>query len=613
MQLKKSLKAFGIFSISIGAMISAGIFVLPGTAFAHVGPAVICSYFLAGVCALLGSLSMIELTTAMPKAGGNYYFVSRSLGPLIGTITGFLIWFAISLKSAFAIFGLASLIHIFFNVPIFPPAAILTIIFVIINIFGTEKAANLEIIMVSILIPILIIFIILSISHVDVEHFEPFITSKEGFGSIISTTAFVFISFGGLSNIPSISEEITDPSRNVPLAIISSIITVGLLYGLILLITIGSMPAKELAHSLIPIEMTAKITMGTPGFILLIVAAILAFLTTANAGIMSASRYPLALSRDNLLPAFIGKISSKFHTPIISIILTGLFIILALTLDLNTLAEVASSVLLTMYVLVNLSVIVLRASKIQNYRPSFRAPFFPWLQIISIILFIILIIYLGLISVKICIALIVISTIIYLLYARKNTNKYALIHIIERLANKKVTSHILEDELKQIIHQRDNVVKDDFDLLIEEAPVLDFSHSMELNDFLEEVVNELHKNLKTDRKNLLSLFLKREEESSTVLFPTVAIPHIIVDEENCFEILIARCKNGIKFSENSQNVKAVIALIGSKQNRNRHLKTLAAIAGIIQDKNFEKEWNKAVTPQNLKDVFLLGNRKRSKR
>jgi basic amino acid/polyamine antiporter, APA family len=610
-KLNKSLKAFDIFSISIGAMISAGIFVLPGAAFSQVGPAVIASYCFAGICAMLGSLSMIELTTAMPKAGGNYYFVSRSLGPLVGTITGFLIWFAISLKSAFAIFGLASLIHLFFNVPIFPPAAALTIIFVILNILGTEKAAKLEILMVSVLIPLLIIFIVLSISHVNVEHLEPFIRSENGFSGVIATTAFVFISFGGLSNIPSVSEEIHNPQKNIPLAIISSIIIVFIFYMLILLITVGVMPSNQLAHSLIPIEATAKITMGNIGFYMLVTAAVLAFLTTANAGIMSASRYPLALSRDNLIPNFFGIVNKKFKTPIISIITTGIFIILALTLDLDTLAEVASSVLLAMYILVNFSVIILRTSKIQNYRPTFKAPFFPWIQIASIILFLILFCFLGLISVKISVGLVVFSIVIYFFYAKKNKSKYALLHIIERLANRKVTSNMLENELKEIIHQRDNVVKDDFDILIENAPVLDINKKVDLDDFLHLVVDELHKDLQTPKNKLLELFKKRENESSTVLFPFLAIPHIVVDEPGTFEILLARCKPGVNFSDDSTSIKAVIALIGSKENRNRHLKTLAAIASIVQDREFEMHWTNARTPQNLKDIFLLGNRKRA--
>ena len=92
MKLKKGLNFFAVFSIATGAMISSGIFILPGLAFARTGPAVFISYFLAGILALIGIFSIIELSTAMPKAGGDYYFINRSLGPFIGPISGFLSW-----------------------------------------------------------------------------------------------------------------------------------------------------------------------------------------------------------------------------------------------------------------------------------------------------------------------------------------------------------------------------------------------------------------------------------------------------------------------------------------------------------------------------------------
>ena len=107
---KKGLGFVDVFCIASGAMISSGIFVLPGLAFSLIGPAMVISYLIAGLLALIGVLSVIELATAMPKAGGDYYFLTRSLGPLVGTVSGLLSWFALSLKTAFAIFGLAEVV-----------------------------------------------------------------------------------------------------------------------------------------------------------------------------------------------------------------------------------------------------------------------------------------------------------------------------------------------------------------------------------------------------------------------------------------------------------------------------------------------------------------------
>src|SRR5690554_3665601 len=122
----------------------------------------------------------------------------------------------------------------------------------------------------------------------------------------------------------------------------------------------------------------------------------LAFVTTANAGIMAASRYPLAMSRDNLLPDLLGKVSKKYSTPIPSLLFTGLFIALAILLPLEILIKAASTVVIMNYILSSLAVVILRESKIQNYRPSFKCPLYPWVQIASIIAFLALIWDMGL-------------------------------------------------------------------------------------------------------------------------------------------------------------------------------------------------------------------------
>ena len=427
---------------------------------------------------------------------------------------------------------------------------------------------------------------------------------------IIATAAFVFVSFGGLANVSGINGEISNPKKNIPLALISSILVVGILYTLVLFITVGIMPAAQLSHSLTPIQDTALISGGRAGFYILTAAAVLAFLTTANAGIMTASRYPLALSRDKFVPLILGKVNKRFNTPIISLVLTGIFIAASLLMDLNTLAEVASTVLLAMYILINLAVVVLRMSKIQNYRPTFITPLYPWTQLLSIVLFIFLLCYMEPHAIIIGIVLVLSGMIFYFIYAKKTTSRYALLHLVEDLTNKKLTSAHLEKELKDIIHERDNVIKDDFDDLIENAPVLDVEGPINLNDFFHIITNELKNHVKIDRDILFQLFVEREDSSSTVLLPSIAIPHIVVEEDNCFTLLLARCKKGIRFSSEHPDVKAVVALIGSKNKRNMHLRTLAAIAQIIQDKNFDTHWKKAGSLHNLKDIFLLAERRR---
>lgn len=609
MELKKELSFLALFSIASGAMISSGIFILPGLAFSHVGPAVFLSYMIAGILAVTGCLSIIELATAMPKAGGDYYFISRSLGPFVGTISGFLSWAALSLKTAFAIFGIAEIIYILTGMPVRVSAILLCFLFMILNIIGVKEAAIVEILLVVGLLSLLVLFFGLGVSHINIPYFEPF--APHGLNAVLKTAGFVFVSFGGLLKVASVAEEVKNPKRNLPLGLLSAVCLVTILYTLLVIVAIGVLPSQQLNGSLTPIADAAEVFTGKIGYITMTIAALLAFITTVNAGIMSASRYPLALSRDKLLPEVISRVHQRFHTPVISIGITGMFIMLALLLPLETLVKAASTVVLMSYVLSNLSVIILRESRIQNYQPSFRAPWYPWLQLLGIFIFGSLIIDMGMATAEISLGLIVIGMSMYFFYGRKSTQQeYALLHVLERITNKKLTSESLESELRDILHERDEVIHDQFDELVKIAPLVDLEKAMGKEEFFGHISSQLAPCVQCDVETIVTLLREREHESSTVITPYVAIPHIIIEGSHLFHLLIARCQEGIQFSEEHPVVKAVFVIIGTRDERNLHLKTLAAIAHIIQHKSFEEQWFRARTEQQLRDILLLSERRR---
>ncbi len=614
MALSKNLKFIDVFCISAGVMISSGIFILPGLAYSLTGPAVFISYILAGVVALMGVMSVTELATAMPKAGGDYYFITRSMGPLIGTIEGILSWFAIALKTAFAIFGLSEVTHaIFPAVDVYVAGCAWTVGFMLINIVGVQAAAKVETYLVIVLLIILFLFVIKGFNYVSVSKFEPFVKDNNSW-NILSTTATVFISFGGLLTVSSVAEEVKNPRKNIPLGIISSIIVVTLLYGGILICLVGTMDGEVLAQSVSPIAECGNIIGGKVGYYTIMVAAFLAFVTTANAGIMAASRYPLALSRDSLIPEQMAKINQRLNTPIYAIGATGAFIMIALVLPLEDLVKAASSIILTSQILTNLAVIILRESKVQNYQPSFKSPFYPYLQIIGIVIFGALIHNMGMKAITISLSGILFALIAYLIYGRKATREYALLHVIERLTNRKLTTHSLETELKEIIHSRDNVVKDDIDKVIEDSMVIDLNETMDIENLFIKLAHKLSPladELKLTTNELYQLFCEREEQSSTVLSPFVAIPHIISNNENYFKIILVRNRVGVKFSEENDAVKALFIIIGSLDQRNMHLRMLAALAQIIQHKNFEERWLAAKDKFHLRDILIVTKRKRN--
>ena len=608
-ELKRELRLLDVFCIASGAMISSGIFILPGLAHARAGPAVVVSYLLAGLLAAIGVLNKAELVTALPKAGGTYFHVSRSMGPILGTVEGLITWFSLSLKSAFALIGMAAFSALVVNVDIHLIAVSLCLFFIIINLIGIKEAGRVQVTLVAGLFVLMLLYVVRGLPVVNIKNFEPF--APNGLGAIFSTAGFIFVSYGGLLKVAAVAEEVKDPGRTIPLGMIFALLVVTIFYILVVFVTTGVLGAAELDHSLTPISDGAAAFMGDGGRILLGIAAILAFVSTANAGIMSASRYPLALGRDGLLPGFLSNVNERFKTPHIAILITGVFMIISLFLRLDILVKAASSVLILTYLFSCLSIIILRESRLQNYQPSFRAPLYPWIQIIGILGFGFLLFEIGKDAVLLISILIISALFVYWFYGRIRANKeYALLYLIERVTAKELTTHSLEDELKEIIRERDEILKDRFDEVIEECTILDIDHTIKMEEFFKLIAGKMAGNLGIKPGILFNLLIKRERETTTAITPHIAIPHIIIEGEHKFDILLARCREGIGFSEDAPAVNTVFVLVGTKDERNFHLRALAAIAQIVQDSHFENRWLAAKSEESLRDTVLLGKRRR---
>ena len=609
MGLKRALNLFDVFCIASGAMISSGIFILPGVAHARAGASVILSYLLAGLISLPGMLSIAEMTTAMPRAGGDCFTIMRSMGPAVGTVAGILSWFSLSMKSAFALIGISVFTVLIVNIDIRIIAFIFCLMFVGINLVGVKEAGRTQVVLVAGLLGLMILYILKGIPAVKHQNLVPFM--PHGLGAVFSTAGFVFVSYAGLLKVASIAEEIKNPGKNIPLGMILSLLVVSILYVLMVLITTGVLPALELDQSLTPISEGASVFLGQWGITALSIAAILAFLSTANAGIMTAARSLVPLSRDNLFPKVFEKVHPKFGTPHNSLLLTGFFIIVSLLLRLEILVEAASTVLILTNILSCLSVIILRESHLQNYRPKFKAPLYPWLQLAGILGLTFLIFEMGKEALLISLLLILGGIFVYWFYGRiRGYREYALLHLIESITAKELTTRTLETELREIIRERDNIVRDRFDETVENAIVFDIEDGIVAEEFYTRVAEIMADALGIKPEVFLELLLNREKESSTAITPFLAIPHIIIEGEHTFSILIARSRPGIVFSEKMSRVHAVFVLVGTRDERNFHLVSLSAIAQIVQEPDFEQRWMKAKNEEALRDIILLGKRKR---
>ncbi len=422
--LKRELSLIDVIAITAGSMISSGLFVIPGIAFARTGPSVILSYLLAALIALPTMLSAAELATAMPKAGGVYFFVNKSMGLGLGAIAGFARWFSISLKSSFALIGIGVYSAVFTGINPTYISVTLCLLFIVINLRGVRLVGKTQTLLTAFLMAVLLFISLWGLTSVSTERFVPF--APYGSGTILATAGYIFISYGGMLSITGLAEEVQRPKRNIPLGMLLALGLTGIVYALVIFVVIGTLEPDVLQGSLTPVADGAATYLDRNGVILTTIAALLAFITTANAGIASASRYPYAMSRDRLVPSFFQN-TTQAHIPYVSILFTGVFILAAIIcLKLELLVEVASSLLMLTYILTNFAVIIMRKQNNDKYRPSFRAPLLPWLQLFSIAGLLLLLFKTGILSLLFSLILIAGSYIWYRYYILRNINRKGL-------------------------------------------------------------------------------------------------------------------------------------------------------------------------------------------
>jgi len=394
--LHRSLGLYAVLTISIGAMIGSGIFVLPGLAFKIAGPSVILAFFLAGIVVLPAALSQSEMATAMPEAGGTYLYIDRAMGPLMGTVAGFGVWFSLVFKASFALVGLSAYLEFFVAHPERLVAAVLALLIVILNLVGVSQTARFQAILVTVVLVLLGVFVAFGAPSSDAARFQPFLS--EGVKGLLSATAVVFVSYIGVTKVASVAEEVKRPGRNIPLAILLSVGIAMVLYPAVVSVMVGVTPADALAHTETPVLTAAAEFLGSAGTYVVAGAAVLALLSMANAGVIASARYPFAMARNSLAPAFLARIGKRSGVPVAGTAVTGIvLILLVLFVPLIELAKLASAFQLLVFALVNLAVIAFREGHLDWYRPTFRSPLYPAPQIFGIVAALLLVTQMGLV------------------------------------------------------------------------------------------------------------------------------------------------------------------------------------------------------------------------
>jgi len=394
-ELERDLGLPSVTAISIGAMVGSGIFILPGLAMKMAGPAVVFAYLLAGLLVVPAALSKSEMATAMPEAGGTYLYIERAMGPLFGTIAGVGTWFSLIFKGALALVGGAPYLVLLLEVPVEPLAFGVALVLLVVNIVGVKQTGRMQIAIVGVMLAVMVWFIIAGAPSVESARFEGFFDS--GFEGIVGATGFVFVSYAGVTKIASVAEEVENPDRNLPLGILGSLFLTTLIYIAIVTVMVGVASQADLTSTDTPMQVAADSALPAVGVTAVVVAALLALISTANAGILSSSRYPFAMSRDDLAPDLFEAVSDRFDTPVNAITLTGAVLLGLLFLPVDQIAKLASAFQILVFILINAAVIAFRQGSIEAYDPSFESPLYPVPQLFGIVGGAVLLGYIGLV------------------------------------------------------------------------------------------------------------------------------------------------------------------------------------------------------------------------
>jgi len=615
--LEKQLGLWDVYALATGATLSSGLFLLPGLAAAGAGPAMPLSYLLGAMILLPGLLAMAELATAMPKAGGIYYFLDRSMGPLVGTIGGFGTWIALILKSAFALIGVGAYLRLFVpGLEMGPIAVGFAVLFGVVNYFGAKKSSSFQVWLLIGLLILLLWFSGLGILHTEIGNFSGFFAS--GSAGIIGTAGLVIVSYMGLTKVTSVAEEVKNPERNMPLGLFLALATIVLFYVVGTAVMVGVAGVDTLARNggdLTPVATVAEILVGRWGVVVMTLAAVMAFSSAGNAGILGASRYPLAMARDKVLPAAFGKIGAR-GTPTVGIAVTvGLILLSVILFDPTKIAKLASAFNLVMFGLACVAVIVMRESRIESYDPGYRSPFYPGLQIVGILGPFWLIVNMGLLPTLFTGGLITFGAMWYTYYARDRVDREgAIFHVFERLGRQRDEG--LDRELREVMKDRGPRAADPLDDVFTGARVLDVPGPIDFTELAGLASQQLATDLPASAEDLAEGFLRGTRMGETPVSHGVALPHLRLEQVDRAYLALARVPEGVRFESGldgagralKEPIRAVFFLVGPETDPGRHLRILAHIARRVDQDSFMPEWLGAESDEQLKEALFRNER-----
>ena len=404
--LKRSISSVGLTAMGVGAIIGTGIFVVIGEGAKAAGPAVILAFVLAAVTCLFSALSYAELAAAVPVSGSAYTYSYATMGELVAFIIGWdlILEYGVSVAAVAVGWGgnLNAFLDAAFGVRIPDsistspedggvfnlPAVFIVMAITFLLIRGTRESAKANLIMVGIKIAILVFFIIAALTSFDPNNFKDF--APHGASGITTAAGLIFFAYIGFDAVATGSEESNNPGKDLPKAIVGSLVISTLLYIMVAIAAVGVAPISTMTDSKnSDAPLSAALEAGTGlswAAALLSLGALIAITSVVLVILYGQTRIFFAMCRDGLLPRSFATIHPRYGTPARLTLSFGILIsILAALVPLSEIVKLVNIGTLFAFVLVNIGVIILRRTKPDMDRP-FRTPFVPVFPIIGVLL-----------------------------------------------------------------------------------------------------------------------------------------------------------------------------------------------------------------------------------
>ena len=401
--LRRGIGALDLTALGIGAIIGTGIFVIVGEAIELSGPALVLSFVLAGVTCIFSALSYAELASTIPVSGSAYTYAYATMGEVLAWIIGWdlILEYGVSVAAVAVGWGayFTELMDSLFGITLSDsislppgeggdvnvPAFVLVLAVAALLISGIRQSARSNTVMVIIKLLVLSFFIVVAITAFNGDHFSDF--APNGWSGIEDAAALIFFAYIGFDAVSTGSEESRNPGRDLPIAIIGSLVIATILYILVSVAAVGALPADQLAGEDAPLAVALDEGAGISwGADIVTFGALVAITSVVLTILYGQTRVAFSMCRDGLLPTRLGTVWEKTRTPVILTLVFAIPIaILAAFVPLKEIAQLVNIGTLFAFLIVNVAVIWLRHSKPEMER-GFRVPLVPVVPIIGALL-----------------------------------------------------------------------------------------------------------------------------------------------------------------------------------------------------------------------------------